>query len=181
MKRREFLAAAAAVAVQTYTGRCDESTPGGKAMNSSLLAGVAARGIVPDPDLVNNSLHSNMTVRFDERGSELRAKALSLQFGRTKRLLLALDIVYVSNPHAERMRQAIARATGLPQDEVVITASHSHSTPFLEPFTGRQPYFDFVLQRSVEAAEEAMRQLRPARLGWGITHSTRASHWTTEA
>ena len=34
---------------------------------------------VPDQELVNNSLHSNMTVRFDERGSELKAKALALQ------------------------------------------------------------------------------------------------------
>src|SRR5881397_2916259 len=114
MKRREFLAVAAAVAAQSYAGRCDGSTPGGKAMKTNLLAGAAARGIVPDPELVNNSLHSNMTVRFDERGSELQAKVLALQFGGSKRLLLALDIVVISNPHAEKMRQALASVTGLP-------------------------------------------------------------------
>lgn len=175
MKRRDFLAVSAAVVAQSYAGRCDEPTPEEQPMNTNLLAGAAARGIVPDPELVTNSLHSNMTVRFDERGSELQVKALALQFGQTQRLLLALDIVYVSNPHAEKMRQALARATGLPEDEIVISASHSHSTPFLEPFDGRQPYFDFVLRRSVEAAEEAMRQLRPAKLGSGVTHVVGAS------
>lgn len=90
--------------------------PAPAASAAKLLAGAATRSIVPDPDLVNNALHSNMTVRFDERGSELQVKALALKFGDSKRLLLALDIVYLPNPHAEKMRRTISLATGLPED-----------------------------------------------------------------
>lgn len=174
MKQLVCIAVVAAVIWGNVVCGADQITSG-KAMHVKLLAGAAARSIVPDPDLVNNALHSNMTVRFDERGSELQVKALALKFGNSKRLLLALDIVYIPNPHAEKMRRTISLATGLPEDEIVITASHSHSTPFVEAFEGRQPYFEFVLKRSVEAAEEALRKLLPAKLGTGVTHVVGAS------
>ncbi len=136
---------------------------------------MAERSILPDPQIVDNTLHGNMTVRFDQLGSELRVKSLALQFGGTQRLLLALDIVFVSDPHAARLRRAVMDATGVPDAEIVISASHSHSTPFLEPFDGPQPYFDLVMTRSVEAAKAAMNNLGPAKVGFGATHVVGAS------
>ena len=131
MRRREFVfATTGAILAQADSGLLAQHPSTTQTMKTNLLAGVAVSRIVPDPKLVNNSLHGNMTVRFDERGSELRVKALVLQSDEAKRLLLALDIVGIPSPHAQKMREAIAKATSLADEDIVITASHSHSTPF---------------------------------------------------
>ena len=124
--------------------------------NLSLRAGVAVRGIEPDPALVDRSLHGNMSVRFDERGSPLEAKCLALEWGEARHLLVALDLVGVHRAHSARIAQRIAAATGIDEGAIVICASHSHSTPFLEPLSGPRPYFEFVAQQVVEAARDAV-------------------------
>ena len=141
----------------------------------NFFAGAASRSIMPTKEMVNNSIHSNMTVRFDELGSPLNTKALALTFGDKSFVLIALDIVGVGNSHSDPLRKAIANSIGLDPDEIVISASHSHSTPFIEPMDGPHPYFDFVLRQSVEAAKEAWKSLRPARFGHDVIHVVGAS------
>jgi hypothetical protein len=93
-----------------------------------------------------------MTVRFDERGSELQVKALALSWQGTRRLLLAVDSILISDAHADALRAAVSKVTGVAQEEIVVTASHSHSTPFLEPLDGPAPYFELVRERTVAGA-----------------------------
>ena len=140
-----------------------------------FFAGAASRSIMPAKEMVNNSIHSNMTVRFDELGSPVNAKALALTFGDKSIVLIALDISGVKNSHSDHMRKAIAASIGLEPDEIVLSASHSHSTPFLEPMDGPHPYFDFVLKQSVEAVKEAWKLRRPARFGHDIINVVGAS------
>lgn len=141
----------------------------------NFFAGAASRSIMPAKEMVNNSIHSNMTVRFDELGSPLNTKALALTFGDKSFVLIALDIVSVRNSHSVAMRKAIAAGIGLKPDEIVLSASHSHSTPFLEPMDGPHPYFDFVLQQSIEAAKEAWESRQPARFGYDVIYVVGAS------
>ena len=64
-------------------------------MTTEFLAGVGVRDITPEPELIDNSLHSCMTVRLHERGSPMRVKALALTFGNVRSLLLAVDLVSI--------------------------------------------------------------------------------------
>ena len=61
------------------------------------------------------------------------------------------------------------------REDIVISCSHSHSTPFAEPLEDPHPVFDFVCRQAVEAAEAAWKARRPARLGHGRTHVVGAS------
>ncbi len=140
-----------------------------------FLAGASSRSIMPTKEMVNNSIHSNMSVRFDELGSPVNTKALALTFGDKSIVLIALDISGVKNSHSDPMRKAIAAGIGLKPDEIILSASHSHSTPFLEPMDGPHPYFDFVLRQSVEAAKEAWKLRRPARYGHDVIYVVGAS------
>ena len=140
-----------------------------------FFVGAGSRSIMPTNEMVNNSIHSNMTVRFDELGSPVNTKALALTFGDKSIVLIALDISGIKNSHSESMRKAIAASIGVNPDEIVLSASHSHSTPFLEPMDGPHPYFDFVLKQSVEAAKEAWKLRRPARFGHDVIHVIGAS------
>jgi neutral ceramidase len=144
-------------------------------MNAEFLAGVGVRGITPSREEVDNSLHAAMTVRTDELGSPLQAKALALGFAQETRLLVALDLCYLPSEAAQMAIDALAAVTGLPRDAIVVSCSHSHSTPMIEPLVGPHPLLDLVVRQSVAAAVEAMASRQPARIGRGQTHVVGAS------
>ena len=142
---------------------------------SDFQAGAATRDIMPTPEMVNNSLHACMTVRVHETGSPLRVKALALRRGRLTVLIAQLDLISVSRQQAEAMRRRIAEATGIDAERIVICASHTHSSPRMEPLEGPHPFFDFVAGRLLEAAKAAVASLQPARIAHGTTYAVGAS------
>ncbi len=145
------------------------------ARSDEFLAGAASRSIQPTPEMVNNEIHHNMTVRFDEQGSPLNAKALVLSQGDQHVLLVALDLAVMENVHAEELRKSIAERIGLEREQIIVSASHSHSTPFLEPLDGVHLFFDWVRGQCAEAAEDAWASRRPARYGYDTIHVVGAS------
>src|SRR5438105_4309305 len=72
MKRRRFLQASGGTMAGYMAAGLFARDEG---RDAGLTAGVRVRSLVPSAELVNNALHSNMTVRFDERGSPLQVKA----------------------------------------------------------------------------------------------------------
>jgi len=144
-------------------------------MDSLFLAGTAVRGIMPSREMVNNSLHSCMTVRLDEQGSPLQVKVLVLTLGERTLLIAALDTLRLHKVHSDLMRRSLAKATGVAMEGIALCASHSHSTPILEPIGGPCSYFNFVMQQLTHAAVEAYRVRRPARIGHAVTHVVGAS------
>ena len=69
-----------------------------------LLAGVGVREITPTPEMIDASLHRTMSVRLDEVGAPLLAKALALTQGDTQVMLVALDLCLVMTDQAELAR-----------------------------------------------------------------------------
>ena len=119
--------------------------------------------------MVDNTLHPMMTVRLDEPGSPPKAKALAMTLGRQSRVLIGLDLGGAGGAHAGHLRKAVAQATGLTVEDVVVSCTHTHSAAVLEPLDGAHPYFDMVAKASVEAATEAWASRRPGRVGHGLT------------
>jgi neutral ceramidase len=147
-----------------------------------FLAGVAVRNITPTREIIARDSGRAMTVRFDEQGSPMKAKALALSFRRKPRMLVALDLPGIKNRATQVLREAIAVATGLAIDDIVISCSHTHSTPFIEePFDKDKPhpFLDLVTRQATAAAVEAMRAMRPARIGRGVTYAVGASFNTS--
>ena len=77
-------------------------------MNNVFLAGAAAGDIKPTPDIVDNTLHCQMTVRFDAPGSPLQSKVLAATFGGRSMVLVGLDLANLPEPHVACLRQAVA-------------------------------------------------------------------------
>jgi neutral ceramidase len=144
-------------------------------MTEEFLAGVGVCDMTPGPQDIDNSLHAAMTVRTDEPGSPLYAKALALSFAGKTQVLVALDLVYLPDMPAHMVRNAVADATGLATDDIVVTCSHSHSTPLIEPLDGPHPFLDLVTRQATAAAVLAMQSRQPARIGFGRTHVVGAS------
>ena len=144
-------------------------------MASCFLAGSAVRGLMPAPDCIDNSLHCCMTVRVDEVGIPLLAKALAMTCAETSFVLVALDLCFLLRAHCDRIRQAIADSISIHPERIVVSCSHTHSAPFVEPLDAPHPYFDFISRQCVEAATEAWDARSPARFGHGVTHVVGAS------
>jgi len=95
------------------------------------------------------------------------ARAVALKNNKQPVLLIGLEVCIVSLPFAGAAKDAIAARTGVPTDRIVITASHSHSAPdYLGYWEECDPSVEsFMLDRIVDAAEQAVAQLEPARVG----------------
>ncbi len=147
---------------------------------SAFRVGVATVDYTPRLGL---PLMGNFRDDYAARGvhDPLRAKALVFEdSGGTKAALLAVDICMLDRGNVATMRQAIAATSGVPPENVLIHATHTHSAPapharFLfgldfEPFRAAAEEFLAVAASAVAAAE---RDLHEARLAIGYSSEER--------
>ena len=97
-------------------------------MAAALIAGAATADITPDD---SQFLFGYPHVRRYSTGvhDPLLSSALFLSDGKTPLLLVANDVIYVSRKTARRVRDRIAKETGIPAANMMITATHTHSGP----------------------------------------------------
>ena len=144
-------------------------------MTNSFLVGASECTIDVTPDIVDNTLHPCMTVRFDEKGSELKVKALAMSFGQTSVILVVLDLRVLYKAHCDVIRKAIAEQTTVGFNNIIISVTHSHSTPNAEPLTGPCPFFKLLKERSLQAATEAFDARKPSQIGHDLVYIAGAS------
>src|SRR6185437_7649640 len=104
----------------------------------------------------------------------LLASALYLCDGVTPLLLVAVDILYLSAESSKQCRFAISKATGIPWQNMVISATHTHSGPVTHSVLAWkddpvvQPpdpeYLEQFHRGIIESAIAAYRAAEPARL-----------------
>jgi hypothetical protein len=106
---------------------------------------------------------------------DLTGTALVLSDGETSAAIIALDVLFVPMPLADRIRARIGQELGMPAEHVLINGSHTHLGPMLpgwqeedEPQRQLQERYAASLEDAVTgAATAAWRMRRPARLGSG--------------
>ncbi|MCK5737787.1 neutral/alkaline non-lysosomal ceramidase N-terminal domain-containing protein, partial [bacterium] len=59
----------------------------------------------------------------------LLCSTLFLSDGQTSLLFLAVDIIFISKMMSNRVRQRIQEKTGIPMENMLISATHTHSGP----------------------------------------------------
>lgn len=105
----------------------------------------------------------------------LLSSALYLSDGQTKTIFVANDIIYVGKASAARIRERVSALTSVPRSNIMITATHTHSGPntVAQVSTEDDPvipppddaYVEYMEERIVSAAAEAVRRARPAEVG----------------
>ncbi len=108
----------------------------------------------------------------------LLASALYLSDGVTRVLFIANDIIFIPKALADRARSRIQEATGVPADNVMITATHTHSGPVTTKMLSNESdpvvpdpapeYLRLLEDGIVASAERACTTARPAKIGLGI-------------
>jgi hypothetical protein len=112
----------------------------------------------------------------------LLSTALYLCDGRIEVMFIANDIIFVTKALTQRVRRRIQELTGMPAGHIMITATHTHSGPKTVDYASNAhdaavppvdpDYLQFFEDRIVDAATEAHRSARPARVGLAVADGT---------
>jgi hypothetical protein len=148
---------------------------GRQAASSGFQAGAARLEITPGwPQWLDG--YGNRTAPSEGVYQPIYARALYLAARGGEALVLSAEVLAFDRPQAERLRQAIARATGLAPELIVLTATHTHCAPrvcdTIMPGSVDLTYLHFFEERLVEAAARAREAARPAVASLSTTRGT---------
>lgn len=129
--------------------------------------GTGTRVITPDPLLpVSGGVGPTKPAR--EKQGDLKARAVVFQNGETAVAVVSLDLLGFPSVLGHRVRAKVPR---IDPKNILIGSTHTHSAPdcygFADGrggFTGDLKYMDLVCVKAAEAINEALDDLKPARL-----------------
>lgn len=175
--RREFLSRTSA-ALATISLAPQAITRAAEAAGGRLRAGTAQVDITPEkfPVLVCGGFLSRSAAKVNDR---LYARCLVLDDGAQRVVLMVADTIEIPYPMQEAVKQAAAKATGIPTDRMLIAATHTHSGGSVLSALGTQAdpdYSRFLPDRLTACIEKAAANLRPAKVGWSAEDHPAGTH-----
>ncbi|MEY4939865.1 MAG: hypothetical protein RIQ93_1600 [Verrucomicrobiota bacterium] len=107
---------------------------------------------------------------------ELHARCLVLDDGKTKIALVVCDLLGLHRSVSVEARRLIQEATGIPPENVLISATHTHSagTALGNSYASEQPldeYQRFATRRIADGVQRAVNLLRPAQIAFATTEA----------
>ena len=113
---------------------------------------------------------------FTERTADkvvdpLFAKALVLDDGTTRVAMCVVDTCMVPRDLIDRAKEIAAKATGIPVEKMLVSATHTHSAPSAMGCLGSRVDPDYAASLPPKIADAiigAAKRLAPARIGWAV-------------
>lgn len=134
-----------------------------------FLAGAAAANITP---WLGVSINGNMT---DHKGAnvhdQLHARALVFDDGQTRLAIVVADSCMIYRELFDAAKKLIHDRTGMPVENILMSATHTHSAPAAVSIfqSAADPeYQKFLTLRLADAVQQAINNLAPAQIGWGV-------------
>ena len=145
-------------------------------MALTLLAGVARADITPPIGIGHAGWGAQAHQRAAGVDLPLWVTALAISDGETTTVIVDIDCMYLFEPEARAVRQAIVRLTGLPEAHVRISFTHTHSGPvsgstwsaWMSEGAELVPAYDTrIADEAAGVAWAAIRAMEPVRIGSG--------------
>ena len=115
-----------------------------------------------DPKRISNNILDDMTVT---------CIAITDSRGRTV-LLMTEDMQHVTASFAAPAIEGITEVTGIPAEDIILCATHTHSVPTQNlKFPGVAAFYPIYQDGFKKAALEALADRSPAKLYTGVTHA----------
>jgi len=175
--------------LEELTGQ--KTSPSSKSpVNAELTAGLAVIDITPP---VNYRMSGYFSERLSTGTSNpLRAKAMVIRQGDTSAALVFCDIIGLSLDVSSRVRRKASKKTGIPAENILIAATHSHTGPLYfgalrKHFHdlavaehGNDPYekIDYsseLVKKIVRVISQADAKAKPVRLKAGVAEQRNLS------
>lgn len=113
---------------------------------------------------------------------DLMTAALYLEEGRNKLLFISNDIIFVTKVMAKEIRAIIGKETGLREEQIMVTATHTHSGPITvdaanstrDPIVPKfdRKYVAFAVEQMAKNGIAACKAKIPATIGFATADST---------
>jgi len=137
----------------------------------SLQAGAAASNITPPLGaLIVGGWRPYPATHIHD---ELYARCLVIDNGETRLAIVLCDNVGIPREVYDQAKTWIEEETGLPPSHVLTAATHTHSGPSaripnkLKRAEDLSDYQRFLARRIADGVRRAIKNLEPARIGWG--------------
>ncbi|MFO0906934.1 MAG: neutral/alkaline non-lysosomal ceramidase N-terminal domain-containing protein [Isosphaeraceae bacterium] len=140
-----------------------------QAQTTEFRAGAATTNISPWHGLSINGNMSDGKVAYVH--DELHARALLLDDGKKRLAFVVVDSCMVPRDVVTEAKARIKSQTGIPAENVLISATHAHSCPTAGAVFQSEPdadYHRFLVARIADAVSAANTNRAPARIGWGV-------------
>lgn len=137
---------------------------------AEFRVGIAVRNVTPDPLLpVSGGVGPSEPAK--RKLGELTVRALVLEQGKTRVAICSTDFLGFPGVLCEKVRKKV---TGIPGENILIGATHTHSAPDCYGFPDREGktsadlrYLDSVCGELADAINQAVRELQPASVKTG--------------
>ena len=107
--------------------------------------------------------------------SDLKAIALAVKSGEKTVIIVSIDNCHMKSGEIDRVKKAVKATTGINEENLFITATHSHTAPCLDEkgvfnYDGKAviEYLDFLVDKVAIAAKNAIEDLKPAKMGYAV-------------
>jgi len=137
-------------------------------VRAEFQAGAAVIDITPPklPVLVNGGMLSRY---LDKINTRVNARAVVVADGKSMVAIVVADSCMMSREVLDEAKAAAVKATGIPMDHMLISATHTHTAPSSMGCLGTDAdpaYVPFLKEKLVEAIVAAKSKLEPARIGF---------------
>jgi len=137
----------------------------------ALRAGAANSDITPN--LGENIVGGFQPFPGKDVHDELKARCIVIDDGQTKIALVVCDLLGFHRSLSTEARRQIQAQSGIPPENVLISATHTHSAVSALGHAGYRSedqldeYQKFVARRIADGVQRAVLALRPAQIGFG--------------
>ena len=133
-------------------------------------AGAVALDITPIkfPVIINGNMNEVLATEVNDR---LHARALVLDDGKNQAAIVVVDSCMIPRDLLDQSKELASKATGIPTDRMLISATHTHSAPSVHGCLGvdiDMEYQKFLIPKIAEAIIQAHQRLAVARIGFGL-------------
>src|SRR5207248_57561 len=133
-------------------------------------AGAHAQDITPKKFPI--SVNGGMADRQAKGANDpLHARCLALDDGMKKIVFVVVDACMVPRDITDAAKALAQKVSGIPPERIVISATHTHTAPTLAGVFQSEPsaaYREYLKMQIVRGIEEAVANLEPAKIGWGV-------------
>jgi neutral ceramidase len=134
-------------------------------------AGAATSNITPKIGTSINGLFQDRLVQNIH--DETHARCLVLDDGQSCLAIVVMDLCAASREMIDKAKARAHEATGIPTENMLISATHAHSVGTAASLFQSSPdpaYVAFLSDRAADAIIRAYRNRVPARIGWAVGH-----------
>lgn len=145
---------------------------------ASLRIGAATADITPELNVLLDGTIMKIGPATEVH-DRLHARCVAFADGRNTIAIAVIDNTMIAREILDEARHQIHDATGMPKSHIMLAATHSHSTPRAVDIgqgKANEDYHRYMAKQISAGVQQALKNLRPAKIGWGSFAEPRYVH-----